>query len=196
MSHKDYKAVIKPFLSEKRYRHSLAVAEEAVHLAKKYGADEEKAYTAGILHDIMKDEQPDVLLQMFRDFDILLDDVEKNAPPLWHARAGAAFIERVLGVSDADILAAVRYHTTARAGMSLLEKIVYLADITSADRNYPDVEEMRRIADIGILPAMEYALDYSIRDLLSRRRAVHPDTIGAYNETVTATPSKPKETGK
>ena len=59
MSHKDYKAVIKPFLSEKRYRHSLAVAEEAVHLAKKYGADEEKAYTVGILHDIMKDMPPE-----------------------------------------------------------------------------------------------------------------------------------------
>lgn len=188
--------IIRGRLTPKRFRHSLAVAEEAVRLANKYGADPAKARTAGILHDIMKDERPDALLQMFRDFAILLDDVEKNAPPLWHARAGAAFIERVLGVSDADILAAVRYHTTARAGMSLLEKIIYLADITSADRDYPDVKEMRRIADTGILPAMEYALSYSIRDLLSRRKALHPDTIGAYNEAVTATPSKPKETGK
>ena len=78
MSHKDYKAVIKPFLSEKRYRHSLAVAEEAVHLAKKYGADEEKAYTAGILHDIMKDMPPEEQLKRMTRYDIVLTEVERS----------------------------------------------------------------------------------------------------------------------
>lgn len=170
--------------SSKRFRHSLAVADEAERLAKKYGADPAKAKTAGILHDILKDAAPEAQLQIFRDFDILLDNVEKQAPKLWHAHAGAVFLEKILGVQDEDILRAVRYHTTARAGMSLLEKVLYLADFTSADRDYPDVDEMRRRVELGIEPAMEYALTYSIRDLLDKRQAVHPDTLAAYNELV------------
>lgn len=89
-------------------------------------------------------------------------------------RAGAVFLEQVLQVKDADILDAVRYHTTARAGMSRLERVLYLADFTSADRDYPDVDEMRRLVDVGMDEAMEYALVYSIRDLTERRQAVHP----------------------
>ena len=90
----------------------------------------------------------------------------------------------MLQVKDADILDAVRYHTTARAGMSRLERVLYLADFTSADRDYPDVDEMRRLVDVGMDEAMEYALVYSIRDLTERRQAVHPDTLAAYNELV------------
>lgn len=105
-------------------------------------------------------------------------------PSCGHARAGAVFLEQVLQVKDADILDAVRYHTTARAGMSRLERVLYLADFTSADRDYPDVDEMRRLVDVGMDEAMEYALVYSIRDLTERRQAVHPDTLAAYNELV------------
>lgn len=123
-------------------------------------------------------------MQIFKDFAILLDNVEQQAPKLWHARAGAVFLEQVLQVKDADILDAVRYHTTARAGMSRLERVLYLADFTSADRDYPDVDEMRRLVDVGMDEAMEYALVYSIRDLTERRQAVHPDTLAAYNELV------------
>lgn len=110
--------------------------------------------------------------------------MEEQAPKLWHAHAGAVFIEHILGIRDADILAAVRYHTTARAGMSRLEKVLYIADFTSADRDYPDVGEMRRQADESLEAAMEYALAYSIGELLEKRQAVHPDTLAAYNEVV------------
>ena len=153
-------------------------------MAEKYGADPSKAYTAGLLHDILKDTGGDAQLQILKDFDILQDDIEKQAEKLWHAHSGAVFIRYVLGVRDEDILAAVRYHTTARAGMSELEKVLYLADFTSADRDYPDVDEMRRQADIGIAPAMEYALCYSIRDLVEQKKAIHPDTLAAYNEVI------------
>ena len=97
-------------------------------------------------------------LQILNDFGILQDDVEKQAPKLWHAHSGAVFLQYVLGIEDEEIISAVRYHTTARAGMTLLEKILYLADFTSADRDYPDVDEMRRRVEIGIQPAMAYAL--------------------------------------
>lgn len=172
-------------LGQKRLAHSQAVAEEAQRLALRYGADATKARTAGLLHDILKDTDGETQLQMMRDFGILLDTVEQHAPKLWHARAGAAFLEQVLGITDRDILQAVRYHTTARAGMSLLEKVLYLADFTSADRDYPDVDVMRRLVDVSVEEAMRYALTYSIRELLEKQQAIHPDTFAAYNEVVT-----------
>lgn len=129
-------------------------------------------------------------MQIFQDFAILLDNVEQQAPKLWHARAGALFIEKVLGVTDPDILAAVRYHTTARAGMSPLEKVLFIADFTSADRDYKDVDVMRRLADEGLSQAMLYALSYTIRDLVKKQAAIHPDTLAAYNEqTISASSS-------
>ncbi len=182
MTDEQYIEIIRGRLTEKRFHHSLEVAKEARRLAEKYGADPDRAYTAGLLHDILKDTDGNAQLQILKEFDILQDDVEKNAPKLWHSHSGAVFLERVLGVEDQEIIRAVRYHTTARAGMSLLEKILYLADFTSADRDYPDVDEMRRRVEIGIAPAMEYALEYSIRDLIAQNRDVHPDTIAAYNE--------------
>ena len=174
--------IIRGRLSEKRFRHSLAVAEQAAHLAPLYGADPEKARTAGILHDILKDEKPAALLQILHDFGIILDNTETVSPNLWHAIAGSAFIERVLHVDDSAIVDAVRYHTTGRAGMSPLEKTLFVADFTSADRNYKDVGEMRRLAEAGSAPAMEYALAYTIRDLAKRGLAIHPDAVYAYNE--------------
>ncbi len=182
--------IIRGRLTPARFRHSLAVAEEAERLAKKYGADPARARTAGILHDILKDAGEDAQLQIFQDFAILLDNVEQQAPKLWHARAGAVFIEKVLGVTDPDILTAVRYHTTARAGMSPLEKVLFIADFTSADRDYKDVDVMRRLADEGLSQAMLYALSYTIRDLVKKQAAIHPDTLAAYNEqTISASSS-------
>ena len=184
MTDEQFVDIIKGRLTERRFHHSLEVTKEARRLAEKYGADPARAYTAGLLHDILKDTAGDAQLQILKDFDILQDDVEKQAPKLWHAHSGAVFLEKVLGVEDEEIIRAVRYHTTARAGMSLLEKILYLADFTSADRDYPDVDEMRRQVEIGLEPAMEYALCYSIRDLVDQKKAIHPDTLAAYNEVV------------
>ncbi len=178
--------IIKGRLTEKRFAHSLAVADEAYRLAKKYGCDPAKARTAGILHDILKDTSPQTQLQILHDFDILLSDVEKQAPKLWHARAGAVFIEKVLGLDDREIIDAVRYHTTAKANMSVLEQVLYLADFTSADRDYEDVDEMRRLVDIGMVPALRYALRYTICELAQKNAPIHPDTLAAYNECMMA----------
>lgn len=177
-----YAEILRGRLTPKRYRHSLAVAEQAVHLAKLYGADPDKAYTAGLLHDILKDTDGDSQLQIFKRFDILLDAVEKNAPKLWHAHAGAVFLEHILGIHDADILAAVRYHTTGRAGMSRLEEVLYLADFTSADRDYPDVDVLREITERDKNAAMLYALEYTVDDLRENGREVHPDTLACLKE--------------
>ncbi len=176
--------IIRRRLSPYRFRHSLCVAEEAQRLALHYGADADKAYTAGILHDVLKDTPPQNQLQMMKDFGILLDDVEKVSPTLWHARSGECFLRRILGVTDEEILTAVRYHTTGRKGMSLLEQILFTADFTSADRDYPDVDVMRKLVDQSLSAAMRYGVEYTIHDLLNRGRAVHTDTVALYNELV------------
>ncbi len=178
--------IIRGRLTQKRYHHSLEVAKQAAHLAELYGEDPKKAYTAGILHDIMKDAGADAQLQILGDFGIILDSVEMALPGCWHAMAGAVFIQHILGVGDSDIINAVRYHTTARASMSLLEETIYLADFTSADRDYPDADEMRRLAQLDKDAAMEYALAYTIRDLVGKSAVIHPDAIHAYNERIAA----------
>lgn len=179
-----YKEILKGRLTEKRYFHSLCVANEAKRLAEKYGGNAEKCYLAGLLHDITKNASDEEHLQIFETFGIILSVVEKNAKKLWHAMSGQAYIKNVLMIDDAELLDAIRYHTTAKADMSTTSKILYLADFTSRDRDYPDVDVIRRLVDISLDDALVYALKYSINDLLEQSRAVHPDTVAAYNFTV------------
>lgn len=181
-NYKNYLEILKKRLNEKRYFHSLCVADEAERLAIKYGGDVQKCYLAGLLHDITKNAPDDEHLKIFETFGIMLSVVEKNAKKLWHAMSGEAYIKNVLGVDDSELLDAVRYHTTAKADMSLTAKILYLADFTSRDRDYDDVDVMRRLVDISLDDALIYALKYSIADLVQQGRAIHEDTVSAYNQ--------------
>ena len=178
----EYKKILEKRLTQKRYVHSLCVADEALRLAKKYGADETKSYLAGLLHDITKNAPKEEHLNIFDTFGIILNNVECNAEKLWHAISGSAYIKYILNLNDDEIIEAVRYHTTAKADMPLLAKILYLADFTSSDRDYDDVDEMRRLVDISLDSAYEYALRYTVIDLASNNRAIHPDTLDAFNE--------------
>ena len=174
--------IIRTRLSEYRFRHSLCVAQEARRLAQRYGAEPDRADTAGILHDIMKDTPKDAQQQLLTQFGAVLDAVESHSPTLWHARSGEVFLRHILGVTDEAILQAVRYHTTGRAGMTPLEQVLFVADFTSADRNYPDVDVMREKANRSLEEAMLYGVAYTIRDLVDAGRAVHPDTLALYND--------------
>lgn len=176
--------IIRTRLSDYRFHHSLCVAEEAARLARRYGADPAKAYTAGILHDIMKDTDAETQQQLFEDYGVVLDNMELGSPMLWHARSGEVFIRHILGFTDEDILSAVRYHTTGRANMSLLEKVVFVADFTSADRDYPDVDVMRQKANESLDEAICYGVEYTINSLKKAGCIVHPDTLELYDEIV------------
>ena len=179
-----YINILKSRLNEQRFHHSLCVADEAKRLAIKYGCDPEKAYFAGLLHDITKNAPKEEHLQIFSRFGIMLNDIEKNAVKLWHAMSGAAYIKHILKIEDDEIISAVRYHTTAKADMTLLEKIIYLADFTSLDRDYDDVSVIREYVDESLDKAFVYALQYSICDLVNNKKCVHIDTIAAYNQAV------------
>ncbi|MBE6810795.1 MAG: HD domain-containing protein [Ruminococcaceae bacterium] len=180
----EYKEILQKRLTPKRYNHSLCVADEAVRLAKKYGGDQEKAYLAGLLHDITKNATVEEHLHIFNKFDIMLNDIEKKSEKLWHAISGSAYIEHMLCITDKEIINSVRYHTTAREDMTHFEKIIYLADFTSSDRDYDDIEIMRAKVEISMEDALDYALSYTIKDLVSRKKQLHLDTIKAYNQYV------------
>ena len=178
-----YVLILKERLTEKRFYHSLAVAKEAYRLAEKYGCDTKKAFLAGLLHDICKDDEPNSQLQILNEFGIMIDTVTKNTRKLWHAVAGSVYLKERLQIAD-DIVSAVRYHTTAKANMSLLEKILYLADFTSEERDYPGVDDMRKAVDISLEYAMKEALVFTVVDLTEKGMAIHEDTMEAYREIV------------
>jgi predicted HD superfamily hydrolase involved in NAD metabolism len=182
MNTETYMGILKAKLSDKRYVHSVNVSAQAKKLAQLYGADAEKAELAGLLHDIEKDTPGPKQLQTIEKYSIILDNVEQNAPKLWHAIAGAAVLKNELGFDDEDFLNAVRYHTTARAGMSLLEKIIYLADYISADRTFDGVEELRRSVYKSLEKGFRVALDFSVGELLEKGAPIHLDTVRARNE--------------
>lgn len=176
-----YINLIKERLSEYRFYHSMCVAESAVQLARRFGADEEKAYTAGILHDIMKEETPEQQRAEMAKAGIHMSALEQRNIKVYHQMSGAAYVQLELGIDDPEIINAIRYHTTARRNMSLMEKIIYLADFISADRNYTDVDVMRAKVEEGMEAGMLYAMRYTIVDLVNKCKEIHPDTLEAYN---------------
>lgn len=182
MTIEEYKSHIRKRLSDKRYYHSLCVADEAVRLADRYGADKQKAYLAGLLHDVLKDTSSNEQLKFSKQFGIILSDLEISAPSLYHSLIGSEYVRRVLGVEDEEIISAIKYHTTAKADMSLLQKIIYLADYTSLDRDYNGVEDMRQAVNEGLDKAMKVALDYTVQELEEKQVPIHPDTLAAFKQ--------------
>ena len=153
----ELRLIAKGRMSEYRYVHTVNVAVRAAELAKIYGENEYRAYRAGLLHDICKEIPKPELLALIERYEP--DFAERapewhESPALWHSRAGALYAEHELKERDPDILNAVRYHTSGRAGMSMLEEIIYLADLTSAERDYPDVEVVRKLSERDIGEAM------------------------------------------
>lgn len=187
-----YMKLIKERLSDYRFYHSVCVAESAVQLAKRFGADEEKARVAGILHDVMKEETKENQLAVIQKAGMKMTELEKKNKKVYHQMSGAAYVKEELGITDDEIINAIRYHTTGRRSMSLLEKIIYLADFISADRDYVDVDVMRRKVEEGMEEGMLYAFRYTIVDLVNQCKEIHPDTLDAYNWVIEETEERNK----
>ncbi|MBQ3928602.1 MAG: bis(5'-nucleosyl)-tetraphosphatase (symmetrical) YqeK [Clostridia bacterium] len=182
MTVKEYDKIIGARLKSARYKHSKNVAKEAIRLAKKYGADPEKAEIAGLLHDITKEAEPQEHMDVIQRAEIELTEMEQSSPKLWHAISGSAYIQVELDVTDREIIDAVRYHTTGRANMTLLDKVIFVADFISADRDYDGVDKMRKVADKGLDAAVLEGMAFTIADLAQRKITIAPDTVAGYNE--------------
>ena len=157
--------------------HIEGVCETAKLLAKHYGADEKKAEFAALYHDRFKYLMPEELVNFVKRFD--LDKKYENNIDLAHSKIAAEMMKCEHGVSDEDVINAVKYHTTGRAGMSLLEKILYIADVIEPGRDYPGVEKLRELAykdlDSACLTAMENTVEY----VRAKGNFVDEDTLQA-----------------
>ena len=192
MTYEQCECEVRQRLSEKRFYHSQCVAEEAVRLAVLYGADPEKARLAGLLHDILKDTPAEEQLKILQGFGIMMNDTELANQKLWHAISGAAFLEFGLGIRDRELLSAVRCHTSGRKNMTLLEKVLFVADYISADRDYPGVEVLRAVARESLEEAIIEGVAFTVQELMSRREPVASASIDAYNDAVAVLKEKEK----
>ena len=169
---------VKPYLSPRRVAHVAGCESEAVLLAMRYGEDAEAAAEAGILHDITKKLSYDEQLILCDKYGIILDKDQLANEKLLHAITGAAFARDVFGVSDA-VYDAIRWHTTGKPDMTLLEKIIYMADYVEPTRDFPGVEKLRALAHEDIDAAMALGLEMSLADIRSGGVAPHKDTVEA-----------------
>lgn len=179
--YEEYRQLLKDMLSKKRYTHSLNVAEQCVRLARRYNADEERAYLAGLLHDIKKEETPQAMKSLAVLSDMDISEEELITPALWHAPAGAYYIRTKLGINDEELLSAVRYHTACKPDMTPIEKILYISDITSDDRSYKDVDKYRRECMEDIDECVYDSLNYLIKETIGKHSVIAPCTLRAYN---------------
>ncbi|SHF13638.1 putative HD superfamily hydrolase of NAD metabolism [Thermoanaerobacter uzonensis DSM 18761] len=175
------KRKLRNLLDEKRYLHSIGVMETAMHLAKKYGANVEKAQIAGLLHDCAKSYSDEELLKFAQRYGIEVDEVLKNAPFLLHGPIGAHLVEEIFGIKDQEIKKAIALHTTGDVNMSLLDEIVFLADYIEPNRDFKGVEELRRLAEENLGLALLKSFDSTICYVLERRLLLYEKTVKARN---------------
>ena len=168
-------------IGQSRYNHVERVKDTATELAKIYGADIEEAKIAALLHDCAKYPQGTNLLKIVDEFDIILDDCTIKNHDLIHGPLGAKIAEIEYGVKNRNILEAIYYHTTGKENMNILEKIIYIADYIEPSRNFPGVEEIRKIAFENIDDAIFISINQTIRFLIDRNKLIHPNTIMARN---------------
>lgn len=168
-------------LDDRLYRHSLGVAQAAVSLAERYGADGNKAYLAGIVHDYGKRYSGRELLKKADQLKLSLDRITRQEPKLLHAPVGAALLKVELQIGDTGILRAVANHTTGRSNMNRLDKVIYLADYIEEGRNFPGVIEVRQAARENLDRALLMAVELAIRSILKRGLMLHPRSVAFRN---------------
>ncbi len=173
---------IKEVMQLKRYTHTLGVVDAAIYLANKYGADPEEARIAALLHDYAKDYTEEELKAYVLQHQLEVDKVLLEAYQLLHGKVAASIAEIKFSIKNRDILNAIENHTTGRENMSMLEKIIYLADFIELGRSYPGVDELRLRAEESLDKAVLMAFNNTIKYVLDIEKLLHPNTILARNE--------------
>ncbi|WP_110111410.1 bis(5'-nucleosyl)-tetraphosphatase (symmetrical) YqeK [Bacillus sp. CGMCC 1.16541] len=175
--------VVKEQLTDHRYQHTIGVMETAITLAERYGADAKKAELAAIFHDYAKfrpkEEMRKIIVSQKMEPSLLLYNTE-----LWHAPVGTYLVQQEVGITDKEVLDAIKYHTSGRPDMTLLEKIIYVADYIEPGRHFPGVDEVRELAKQDLDTALIQSLKNTIVFLLKKNQAVYPDTMKTYNSLV------------
>lgn len=182
MNKKEMQGLLQKSLKKKRFEHSLGVCDEAVKMAKLFGADPKKAYVAGLLHDCAKCLTHEEETEIMGKYSFEPDEMTMECHPVLHAPLGAIVAEHVYGIKDEEILDAIRYHTVARRNMTMLDKIVYIADVTEPNRDYDGVEVLRKLAKKNLDAAYKEAVYQALNHNLKKQTLIHPNTLEAWNE--------------
>ena len=179
MTYQQAEDMVRRTLSPKRFQHTMNVKNLAVRMAQHYGVDTEKAALAAVLHDSAKELPRTELLQIMQDNAIIKKGTQNRPEPVWHGICAAILAKTQWNVQDEEILSAIACHTTGKENMSKLDKILFLADMTSAERDYPGVEELRSLEMRNLDKAMIQALKMTISFVEQKNAIADPESAKA-----------------
>ena len=190
MTLEEMQALLKDSIPGKRYKHSVNVYETALRLAEVHGLSKEKIAVSALLHDCGREVASKDSVTKCQELGLPIDEIEMHQPILLHAKLGVYNAMHKYGVADQEILDGIMYHTTGIDGMSKLAKVVYLADMIEPGRDFPGVEELRKLARKDLDKAMLLAYSNTICYLLEGGLLIHPHCIRGYNELILAAKTK------
>ena len=171
---------VKSRLSEKRFKHTEGVIKRAVEYAKVYNANMEDTKLAALAHDIAKEIPQEEAFNLIKKYEIELDEIEKVNFNLIHSKLGAEIVKEKYGFNE-DIINAIKYHTTGRENMSILEKIIFLADATEENRAYKELDNLVNMIKDNIDEGMLFTLKWIFNDITNKKYLLHLDSVKAYN---------------
>lgn len=182
LKYQDIESKLSEMLPERRKNHSINVAKCAVKLSEIYNCDKEKAYLAGMTHDCAKYFKKEDVEYWLKKLNIKLDELENNNLALSHSVIGSYIIQEIFDIHDEDVINAVKYHTTGKENMTLLEKIIYMADLIEEGRNFPLVDELRDLSyNKRLDEALLLSFNNTIKFVIDKNQLIHPRTVKARN---------------
>ncbi len=180
----DISSKLEKVLTPKRFVHSINVMKTSVDLAQAHGMDASKAALAGLLHDCARDIKGEELFDLCRKYGVAVEAIARMQPELLHGALGAELARAVYNVVDEEILSSIRYHTTGCSNMSLLDKIIFLADSIEPGRTFYGVEDLRQATSRDLNEAVLLSLEKTMKHVMSRGGLIHPDTLEARNSLI------------
>lgn len=181
MNRNEALSLVQPHLKQSRFEHTIRVVDTALELAPIYNVDVKKAELAAVFHDYAKYRDKNEMERWIIN-EALPKDLLQYHHELWHGPVGAMMLERELGITDQDVLSAIRWHTTGQANMTMLEKVIFIADYIEPGRQFPGVDEVREKVKDDINLACFLASRNTIQFLMSKGQSIYPDTFHAYND--------------
>lgn len=181
-------ARIETQLRPKRFKHVLRVEQTAMALAQANGVDLEQASIAGLTHDYAKQRPDQDFIDAIRRYD-MDPDLLNYGNAIWHGVVGAEFVKRELGITDEDILNAIRHHTTGAVYMTPLEQVVYMADYIEPARDFPDVDQARQVTAESLQRGVAYQAHHTLAYLVANNQPIYPKSIIAYNAWIKRYPN-------
>lgn len=177
---------IKKSMTRERFQHSLRVRDTALRLAEIYGCCREKAELASLLHDVARDIPVEMMQKLLSENDVCKEDMDIYADNylLLHAKAGKIIAKQKFGIKDRDVLSSIELHTTGGASMTLLNKVVFVADFIEPERKFKGVEKARELSFLSLEETVLYIYKFLLKRLLRKGLFICQNTFLGYNEII------------